>query len=47
MGTPCAVILKMKESSYCGSSVTELARIHEDVGPIPILAQWVKELALL
>ena len=36
-----------KKSSYCGSSVTNLTSIHEDVGLIPGLAQWVRDLALL
>ena len=31
-------------SSCCGSVVTNLMRIHEDVGFIPGLAQWVKDL---
>ena len=32
-------------SSHCGSVVTDLARIHEDAGSIPGLAQWIKDLA--
>ena len=32
-------------SSYCGSAVTNPTSIHEDVGSIPGLAQWVKDLA--
>ena len=33
-------------SSYCGSMVTNLTRIHEDVGSIPGLTQWVRDLVL-
>ena len=31
----------------CGSVVANLASVHEDVGLIPGLAQWVRNLALL
>ena len=30
-------------SSHCGASETNLTRIHEDVGLIPGLTQWVEE----
>ena len=34
-------------SSYHGTAETNLTRNHEDVGLIPGLAQWVKDLVLL
>ena len=34
-------------SSHCGSVVTNSTTLREDVGSIPGLAQWVKDLALL
>ena len=34
-------------SSHCGSVVWNLTSIHEDMGSIPVLPQWVKDPALL
>ena len=34
------------QSSHCGPGVMTLTNIHEDVGLVPGLAQWVKDLAL-
>ena len=41
------LIKKKMHSSHCGSGVTNLASIQEDVGSIPGLAQWVKDIALM
>ena len=37
----------MGGSSYRGAAETNPTRIHEVAGPIPGLAQWVKDLAML
>ena len=34
-------------SSHCGSAVTNLTSVHQDVSTIPGLAQWIKDPALL
>ena len=34
------------ESSHCGSAVMNLTSIHENVGSIPGVTQWVKDLVL-
>ena len=38
--------LKYKGSSPCGAAEMNPTRIHEYVGSIPGLTQWVKDLAL-
>jgi len=37
---------KKSWSFYCGSAVMILTSIHEDLGLIPSLGQWVKDLTL-
>ena len=39
-------IKKVLGSSHCGRAVTNPTSIHEDMGSIPGLAQWVKDPAL-
>ena len=40
-------MFKKTWSSFCGSVVTNLTSIHEDLGSIPGVAHWVKDLTLL
>ena len=35
-----------EQSSYCGTVVTNLTRIHEEAGSIPGPTQWVEDSAL-
>ena len=39
-------IKKSKGSFHCGSVIMNPTSIHEEVGSIPGLAQWIKDLAL-
>ena len=41
------LIKKHMRSSHCGAVETILTRNHEVAGSISVLAQWVKDLALL
>ena len=44
LGTEADVRLQVFQSSRCGSAVMNLTSIHEDVGLIPGLDQWAKDL---
>ena len=37
----------MHQSSCCGSAETKPTGVHEDVGSIPSLNQWIKDPVLL
>ena len=43
---PFSPLKNIYRSSCHGSAVTNLTSIHEDMGLIPGLAQWVKDLAV-
>ena len=36
-------VMENNNSSHCGSAVMNLTSIHEDMGLIPGLPQWVKD----
>ena len=45
--TSKGIFSKSKGNSHCGATEMNLTGVHEDVGFIPGLVQWVRDLLLL